>query len=91
MTGCRTTALHSSHEYLLACLVVFRFLRSIDSLRDLSHHRNLQHLDLSHNAIEVLEGLSALKCLRTLRMNNNKIRRIEGLEGKGGRKILKLE
>ncbi|CAN0282992.1 unnamed protein product [Ectocarpus sp. 8 AP-2014] len=52
-----------------------------DPLRDLSHHRNLQHLDLSHNAIEVLEGLSALKCLRTLRMNNNKIRRIEGLEG----------
>lgn len=61
------------------------FLHSIDSLRDLSHHRNLQDLDLSHNTIEVLEGLSALKCLRILKMNNNKIRRIEGLDGKGGR------
>lgn len=61
------------------------FFVSIDSLRDLSHHRNLQDLDLSHNAVEVLEGLSALKCLRSLKMNNNKVRRIEGLDGKGGR------
>lgn len=81
-----------SSDVIRACLVTqtmlsefVDFLYSIDSLRDLSHHRNLQDLDLSHNTIEVLEGLSALKCLRILKMNNNKIRQIEGLDGKGGK------
>lgn len=48
---------------------------------DLSHHRNLQELDLSHNKIEMIKGLSALKCLRMLRLNDNKIRQINGLDG----------
>ncbi|CAN0191772.1 unnamed protein product [Ascophyllum nodosum] len=53
---------------------------SITSIGDLTHHRNLQELDLSHNSVEVLQGLSALKCLRILKLSHNIIRRIEGLD-----------
>lgn len=54
---------------------------SIETMTDMAHHRNLQELDLSHNALEVLQGLSSLKYLRILKMDHNKIRRITGLDG----------
>ena len=54
---------------------------SIETMTDMAHHRNLQELDLSHNALEVLQGLSELKYLRILKLDHNKIRRITGLDG----------
>lgn len=56
-------------------------LASIVTIGDLSHHCNLQELDLGHNGIEEIQGLSSLKCLRVLRLNNNKIREINGIDG----------
>ena len=63
------------------CSLSLSLAVSIETMNDLSHHRNLQELDLSHNALEVLQGLSALKCLRILKLDHNKIRRITGLDG----------
>ncbi|CAN0071149.1 unnamed protein product, partial [Sphacelaria rigidula] len=54
---------------------------SIVTIGDVSHHCNLQELDLGHNGIEEIQGLSSLKCLRVLRLNNNKIQEINGIDG----------
>lgn len=48
---------------------------------DMSHHRYLQELNLSHNFVEVMEGLSELKFLRVLKLNHNKITKVDGLDG----------
>lgn len=49
---------------------------------DLSYHRNLQELDLSHNVLEDIKGLSSLNYLRILKLSHNRIHHIAGLEGK---------
>lgn len=60
---------------------VLLILASIVTIGDVSHHCNLQELDLGHNGIEEIQGLSSLKCLRVLRLNNNKIQEINGIDG----------
>lgn len=49
---------------------------------DLSYHRNLQELDLSHNVLGDIQGLPSLNYLRILKLSHNRIHHIVGLDGK---------
>jgi Leucine-rich repeat (LRR) protein len=50
-------------------------------MRALSHHCNLQRLNLSTNGIKVIAGLEGLVCLRHLDLSCNSITKIQGLDG----------